>query len=467
MSFTEEEKKRALQLYYETGSIAKVIHKLGYPSRQKMYTWIKNRDIEQKRKKYDATDSSGHRRHPSLEIKLEILHRCFEEGEEIKSISEEYGYSRESIYSWRKKYLSGGAAAIMNKKKDLPRGTLTVNEDSNNGSDNTELAAKIRDLELENDILRQTIEILKKDQGIDLLSLKNREKTMIIDALRNKYSLSLLLRKLEISKSSYCYQHSVQHLPYKYEKIKEKIIELFKDNKERYGYRRINALLRKENIIVSEKIVRQIMKDNNLVVKVRKSKKYNSYQGKISEPVENIINRDFRSEKPNEKVLTDITEFAIPAGKVYLSPIVDCFDGMVASWKVSTSPNAELVNSMLDDYHTKLKEDDKPTVHSDRGCHYRWPGWIERMDKYGFTRSMSKKGCSPDNSACEGFFGRMKNEMFYGRSFVGITIETFIQIINDYIVWYNTKRIKASLGYMSPVEYRQSLGLIGFVKQTV
>lgn len=82
------------------------------------------------------------------------------------------------------------------------------------------------------------------------------------------------------------------------------------------------------------------------------------------------------------------------------------------------------------------------------------------MDKYGFTRSMSKKGCSPDNSACEGFFGRMKNEMFYGRSFAGVTIETFIQIINDYIVWYNTKRIKASLGYMSPTEYRQSLGLI-------
>ena len=81
------------------------------------------------------------------------------------------------------------------------------------------------------------------------------------------------------------------------------------------------------------------------------------------------------------------------------------------------------------------------------------------MVEYGYTRSMSKKGCSPDNSACEGFFGRMKNEMFYGRNFVGVTIETFIQIINDYITWYNTKRIKASLGYMSPMEYRQSLGL--------
>ena len=461
MSFTEEEKKKALQLYDETGSIAKVIHKLGYPSRQNMYTWIKNRDIEKKRKKYDATDSPGHRRHPSLEIKLEILHRCFEEGEDIKSISEEYGYSRTSIYSWRKLYLSGGAVAIMNKKKDLPRGTLIVNEDADKGSDNNiELAAKIRDLELENDILRQTIEILKKDQGIDLLRLKNAEKTMIIDALRNKYALSLLLAKLQISKSSYFYQHKIQQSPYKYEAIKIKIIELFKENKGRYGYRRIHALLRKDNIIVSEKIVRQIMKDNNLVVKVRKHKKYSSYQGEISEAAENIINRDFHSEKPNERVLTDITEFSIPAGKVYLSPIVDCFDGMIPSWTVSTNPNADLVNSMLDDYHSKLKEDEKPIVHSDRGCHYRWPGWINRMNKYGYTRSMSKKGCSPDNSACEGFFGRMKNEMFYGRNFVGVTIETFVEIINDYIIWYNTKRIKASLGYLSPMEYRQSLGLI-------
>ena len=82
------------------------------------------------------------------------------------------------------------------------------------------------------------------------------------------------------------------------------------------------------------------------------------------------------------------------------------------------------------------------------------------MNKYGYTRSMSKKGCSPDNSACEGFFGRMKNEMFYGRNFVGVTIETFVEIINDYIIWYNIKKIKASLGYLSPMEYRQSLGLI-------
>jgi len=459
MAFTEEEKERALKLYDELGSIGKVINKLGYPSRQNMYTWIKNRNVDIKRKKYDCTDLPEHRRHPDLETKLEILHRCFEVGEDIKSISEEYGYTRSSIYQWRRKYLSGGATALMSKKKHLPRGKLKVAEQHITVEEVSDMESRIKDLELENDILKQTIEILKKDQGIDILKLKNREKTMIIDALRNKYSLSLLLKKLDISKSSYCYQHKIQKLPYKYEEIKNVIIELFNENKGRYGYRRINAMLRKENVRVSEKIVRTIMKENNLIVKTRKSRKYISYKGEISEPVENIINRDFHAEAPDEKMLTDISEFSIPAGKVYLSPIIDCFDGKVSAWTAGTSPDAELVNTMLDSYYGTISEEKKPLIHSDRGCHYRWPGWIERMDKYGFTRSMSKKGCSPDNSACEGFFGRMKNEMFYGRSFTGVTIDKFIQMINDYIIWYNTERIKESLGYMSPMEYRQSLGL--------
>ena len=158
-------------MYDETVSISKVIQKLGYPSRQNMYTWINNRNIERKRRESDYTDSPDHRHHPSLETKLEIIHRCFEEGEEIKTISEEYGYSRESIYSWRRKYLSGSAGALMNKKKDRPRGTLPVS-----GSANDELAAKIKELELENDILKQTIEILKKEKGIDLLRLKTERR---------------------------------------------------------------------------------------------------------------------------------------------------------------------------------------------------------------------------------------------------------------------------------------------------
>ncbi len=78
------------------------------------------------------------------------------------------------------------------------------------------------------------------------------------------------------------------------------------------------------------------------------------------------------------------------------------------------------------------------------------------MEKAGLQRLMSKKGCSPDNAACEGFFGRLKNEMFYNRSWVGVSLEEFIDILDEYLVWYNEKRIKLSLGAMSPLEYRQS-----------
>ena len=176
--------------------------------------------------------------------------------------------------------------------------------------------------------------------------------------------------------------------------------------------------------------------------------------------MDNIINRNFHSDEPNKKWLTDITEFSIPAGKVYLSPIIDCFDGMVVKWNISTTPDSILVNSMLENAIGTLSSYEHPIIHTDRGSHYRWHGWIELMKAAGLTRSMSKKGCSPDNAACEGFFGRLKNEMFYGRSWVGVSMDDFIDKINSYIEWYNTKRIKQSLGYMSPTEYRHSLGLV-------
>ena len=188
---------------------------------------------------------------------------------------------------------------------------------------------------------------------------------------------------------------------------------------------------------------------------------FSSYAGEISPEVANIIKRDFHADAPNTKWLTDITEFSLPAGKVYLSPIIDCFDGMAVSWSIGTSPSADLVNIMLDGAVSRLKEGEQPVVHSDRGAHYRWLGWINRINEAGLTRSMSKKGCSPDNAACEGFFGRLKNEMFYGRSWRDVSVEEFISRLDGYIRWYNNDRIKESLGWMSPVEYRKSLGLAG------
>ena len=101
----------------------------------------------------------------------------------------------------------------------------------------------------------------------------------------------------------------------------------------------------------------------------------------------------------------------------------------------------------------------RPLVHSDRGAHYRWPGWLSRMHSAKLIRSMSRKGCLPDNAACEGFFGRLKTELFYPRNWQDITIDQLIQIVDAYIRWYNEKRIKISLGSLSPLEYRESLGI--------
>ena len=226
-----------------------------------------------------------------------------------------------------------------------------------------------------------------------------------------------------------------------------------------YGYRRIYMVLKNNDNIVSEKVIRRIMHEENLVVNSIKRKKYSSYMGEISPSVPNILKRNFHADFPNSKWLTDITEFHIPAGKVYLSPIIDCFDGLPVAWTIGTSPNAELVNTMLDAAIATLKDDEKPIIHSDRVAHYRWPEWIDKVNKAGLVRSMSKKGYSPDNSACEGFFGRLKNEMFYGKSWKNVSIDGFITILDQYIQWYANKRIKVSLGGLSPIDYRKSLGM--------
>jgi putative transposase len=459
--FSKYQKKKALELYAQCKSVTKVIQCLGYPTRRALYNWIAASNASPKKKapRKRWNNIPEHPMHPSVEIKLEAIHRCFELGENVQLVSEEIGYTRASIYTWRRKYMQRGVAALMNPK-DNPRGILSEGEQVSS-QEVDKLRTQIQNMQLEIDILKETLDILKKDPGVDMTALKNQEKAVIVDALRNKYSLPLLLRTLNLSRSSYYYQHKLElSQEDKYETLRCKIKVLFDENSGRYGYRRIYALLLRDGIRVSEKIVRKIMKECSLVVKrKRRNLKYSSYKGEITPSVPNLIKRNFHADAPNEKWLTDITEFAIPAGKVYLSPVIDCFDGMVQAWKIGTVPNASLVNNMLDDAISKLHDNEHPVIHTDRGCHYRWPGWISRMENAGLQRSMSKKGCSPDNSACEGFFGRLKNEMFYNKSWVGVSINQFIKILNDYLVWYNKKRIKISLGNMSPVEYRQSLGL--------
>ncbi len=211
---------------------------------------------------------------------------------------------------------------------------------------------------------------------------------------------------------------------------------------------------------ISEKVVRRLMKQECLVTSTSKRRRYGSTMGEISPAPENLLTRDFSAGAPNEKWLTDITEFQIPAGKVYVSPMIDCFDGMVVSWSIGTRPVAELVNTMLDAAIGKVAASgDRPLVHSDRGGHYRRPGWLSRIAEAKLVRSMSRKGCSPDNAACEGFFGRLKIEMFVQRDWLSTTINEFVAALDAYIRWYCEARIKISLGGLSPAGHRRSVGI--------
>ena len=461
--YSEEQRKAAIQYYLSNGmNVTATINALGYPGKTLMREWL-NDDLPKGMRKWHCKANDNVVRYTHEQKEKAVTLYC--SGEKPKDISQRLSVRPEAIRVWAKQMLGKEVPYV--KKTSSHKNTI-----SNNNTDDllnaineletkrNELEKEVYHLQMQKDILEKAGEILKKDKGIRLSEISNKEKAELIDALREKYRLKELLEELHIGKSSYCYQQSIKIKPDKYYETRQQIKSIFDENYQCYGYRRIYGALKRIGKTISEKVIRRIMTEDGLMVRITQQRKYNSYKGELTPEVPNIIERDFHADLPNQKWLTDITEFHIPAGKVYLSPMIDCFDGGVVAWSLGTSPDAELTNGMLDNAISTLSAGEHPIVHSDRGCHYRWPQWIQKMDEAKLIRSMSKKACSPDNSACEGFFGRLKNEVFYGRSWVGVSIEEFVEIIDTYIHWYNEKRIKQSLGFLSPYEYRKIQGYI-------
>lgn len=474
--YSEEEKKFAIDYAVSHGcSVTRTCRELGYPSTELLKLWLK--DIKSKKRSKTESYAKIFSARYTEDIKKNAVALMREGKRSVISIARELGVSRATLYAWAREYpmpASSKEILTMQEKKETPLPstdeqsisdcTLKKLEDLENQvkllvSESEKLQEQVHWLQLQKDALIEAAKILKKDGGVNLDNLSNHDKAYVIDALRKKYKLKELLAIFSMAKSSYCYQCKRCERLEKYEETRKKIKTIFNENHQAYGYRRIWLALRKAGRKISEKVIRDLMKVEGLKVRLQRERKYSSYVGEISPAVPNLIDRDFHAEQPNEKWLTDITEFSIPAGKVYLSPVIDCYDGMPVAWSISTSPSKKLANSMLIKAIQTLENGEKPIIHSDRGGHYRWPAWIELTQKNGLVRSMSKKGCSPDNAACEGFFGQMKNEMFYGRCWLGITIQEFMQEVDNYLHWYREKRIKLSLGGMSPLEFRESHGI--------
>lgn len=248
--------------------------------------------------------------------------------------------------------------------------------------------------------------------------------------------------------------------------LEEKIMEIHSNHKD-FGYRRMLGELRKQGYLVNKKRVQRIMQERSLQVTsyTRKSRKYNSYKGKIGKVAPNRLKRRFDTKIPHQKITTDTTEFKyydvdsqgrMIIKKLYLDPFMDLCNREIISYGVSPKPSAK---NIMDALNAAIEiTSDCPyrrTFHSDQGWGYQMKAYVYTLQEHLIFQSMSRKGNCHDNSVMESFFGIMKQEMYYGK--VYYSYDELKEAIDNYIEYYNKKRIKEKLGWLSPVEYRLSL----------
>lgn len=269
--------------------------------------------------------------------------------------------------------------------------------------------------------------------------------------LRQRYPIARLLKLAKLPRSTFYYQRNVLQAEDKYEQLKAKIKVVFNRHRGRYGYRRVTAAVRQSGEPVNHKTVRRLMGTLGLKSLVR-PKKYRSFKGEVGHAAPNELQRRFEAKAANQKWVTDVTEFNVAGKKLYLSPILDLYNGEIVAFETAERPKFELVSSMLKKALRKLAPGDRPMLHSDQGWQYRMPAYQRTLRERQMVQSMSRKGNCLDNAAMESFFAVLKSEFFYLNKFKGI--DELRAGLKRYIHYYNHDRIKLKLKGLSPVQFR-------------
>lgn len=265
-----------------------------------------------------------------------------------------------------------------------------------------------------------------------------------------------MLKTAGLPRSLFYYHCKVRRAPDKYGAIKDLIRSIFEQHHGRYGYRRITAALKNMGKEINHKTVSRLMGVLGLQSKVR-PKKYRSFKGDIGTAAPNELDRKFEADAPNQKWVTDVTEFAVGGEKLYLSPVLDLYNREIVAFTTNKRPVFEMVSSMLEKAFEKLLPHEQPMLHSDQGWQYRMAHYKAKLRERGLVQSMSRKGNCHDNAAMESFFGVLKTEFFYLNKFANV--EELNAGLIDYIRYYNNDRIKMNLDGLSPVQYRaQAMG---------
>ena len=238
----------------------------------------------------------------------------------------------------------------------------------------------------------------------------------------------------------------------KHKAAKEEITAIYHENRGRYGYRRITAELRNRNLPLNHKTVQRLMKELGLVCRVR-MKKYRSYKGEVGKIAPNLLNRDFHADRPNQKWVTDVTEFSLFGEKLYLSPVLDLCSSDLVSYTISERPVLSMVTTMLEKAFEKIPDNTNLILHSDQGWQYQHKQYQRMLREKGIRQSMSRKGNCLDNAVIENFFGLLKSELLYLQDFE--SMEHFKRELIAYLDYYNNRRIKAKLKGLPPAVHRQ------------
>lgn len=236
-----------------------------------------------------------------------------------------------------------------------------------------------------------------------------------------------------------------------YDDLRARIRKIYDQHKGRYGYRRITIQLRDDGVIVNHKTVRKLMVSMSLKAK-RRNQRYRSYKGDVGKVAPNVINRDFSADAPDQKWTTDVTQVKIKDRKLFLSPILDMFNGEIISYQISSIPNMKMVLTMLKKAFNGKEDLSGLILHSDQGWQYQQQRYQDELKQRGIIQSMSRKGNCLDNSMMENFFGLMKTELLYLQDWE--SIDEFKKELRAYIKYYNNDRIKLRLKGKSPVKYR-------------
>lgn len=255
-----------------------------------------------------------------------------------------------------------------------------------------------------------------------------------------------------MARSTYYYWLRKMSRPEKYKEVKEEMKAIFQENKGRYGYRRMTMELRNRGYKINHKTVQKLMRVLGIQGIRRKMRRFSTYKGTIGKIADNLLKRDFKAEKPNEKWATDVTRFVVNDEKLYLSLIIDLYNGEIVSYNLSRRTYFSQVTDMLERAFEKIPDGTNLILHSDQGWQYQMREYQEMLKEKGIRQSMSRKGNCLDNAVAENFFGILKTELFYENIYE--SIEELEKDITQYIEYYNNRRIKSKLKGMSPVEYR-------------